>query len=87
MHFTGYVHFLVVKCMHGLILNIRLGFGVSLHLRPEFSFNIIEYCSILLDNKVNDVLKTVFNTYLIHKVSSLKFAYFQGRLSRNNSFK
>ena len=30
------------------------------------------------------LLRYIPNTYSIHKVSSLKFAYFQGRLSRHN---
>ena len=30
-----------------------------------------------------DLLRYILNTYSIHKVSSLKFAYFQGRLSRH----
>ena len=32
------------------------------------------------------LLRYIFNTYSIHKVSSLKFAYFQGRLSRHTCF-
>ena len=31
------------------------------------------------------LLRYILNTYSIHKVSSLKFAYFQGRLSRHRS--
>ena len=32
------------------------------------------------------LLRYIPNTYSIHKVSSLKFAYFQGRLSRHTNF-